>query len=130
MKTIMMVACMSMMVLAGGCHLGGRRGAPIDSIEGCTVQIVGDKTMKNIVMRAAHQKLWVPQAIDDGTVRCTLNLRAHQVVVDVVYTESSFSIRYVSSENMKYDPASNTISPKYNQWVRNLRREIIGQALK
>ena len=73
---------------------------------------------------------FVPQAIDDGTVRCTLDLRGHQVVVDVVYAESSFSIRYVSSENMNYDPGTNTINPKYNQWVRNLQREIIGQALK
>ena len=131
MKTIKMMVCMAMLVLASGCALfGGRRVVPVQEIADCTVTITGEKQMKDIVMRAAHQKLWVPQAIEDGRVRCTLNLRAHQVVVDVVYAESSFSIRYVSSENMNYDSGTNTINPKYNQWVRNLQREIIGLGLK
>ena len=131
MKLAKMMTCISMFALVSGCALfGGRRGVAIQEINDCAVTITGEKQMKNIVMLAAHQKLWVPQVIDDGTVRCTLDLRAHQVVVDVIYTESSFSIRYVSSDNMNYDSVANTINPKYNQWVRNLQREIIGQALK
>jgi len=31
---------------------------------------------------------------------------------------------------MNYDETLNTINPKYNQWVRNLQREIVGQGLK
>ncbi|MBE6382450.1 MAG: hypothetical protein E7049_05500 [Lentisphaerae bacterium] len=131
MKIVEKLVFVAMMVVACGCAgLGGRRGAPVENVEGCTVELVGDKSMKNVVMLAAHRKLWLPQALEDGKVRCTLNLRGHQVVVDVVYEKSSFSIRYVSSENMNYDPATNTINPKYNQWVRNLQREIVGQALK
>ena len=131
MKMLKMSICGLMILLVGGCaQFGGRRGAEIQNVENCPVTIVGEQPMKEIVMRAAHQKQWVPQAIEDGTVRCTLNLRAHQVVVDVIYTESTFSIRYVSSENMNYDETLNTINPKYNQWVRNLQREIVGQGLK
>ena len=47
-----------------------------------------------------------------------------------LFTDDTFSIRYVSSVNMNYDAATGSINPKYNQWVRNLRREIAGQAIK
>lgn len=131
MKVVKTLLCMLCMSVVCGCALfGGRRGEEIQPIENCPVTIVGKQPLKEVIMRAAHQKLWTPQEVDEGTVRCTLNLRGHQVVVDVVFAESSFSIRYVSSENMNYDPTLNTISPKYNQWVRNLQREIIGQGLK
>ena len=131
MKVVKLAFCAIMLLTAGGCALfGGRRGAEILNVENCPVTIVGEQPMKEIVMRAAHQKLWRPEDVADGKVRCTLNLRAHQVVVDVLYTESTFSIHYVSSVNMNYNPAQNTISPKYNQWVRNLQREIIGQGLR
>ena len=131
MKQIKMVACMSVLMFAGGCAMfGGRRGEPIQDVDNSTVTIVGEQTMKEIVMRAAHQKRWVPVAVDEGTVRCTLDLRGHQVVVDVLCLDSAFSIHYVSSENMNHDPDSNTINPKYNQWVRNLQREIVGQAMR
>lgn len=128
---IKVVLGLAMVVLMCGCAAtGGRRSVAIQNIEGCTVTVVNGQPMREIIMRAAHRKLWLPQAVNDGTVRCTLNLRGHQVIVDVLYTDSTFSIRYVSSENMRYDPKTNTISPKYNQWVRNLQREIVGQSLK
>jgi len=130
MKMIKMITYLAVLALVGGCSVfGGRRGVPMQSIENCTVTIIGEQKMTDIVMRAAHQKQWTPQTISDDTVRCTLNLRAHQVVVDVLCMESSFTIRYVSSENMNYDPVVNTINPKYNQWIRNLQREIIGQGM-
>ena len=126
-----MTLCAMMMLAAGGCALfGGRSGAAMIKVENSPVTITNGLPMKEIVMKAAHQKMWRPEALEDGKVRCTLNIRAHEVVVDVLYTDSSFSIRYVSSVNMNYDPTLNTISPKYNQWVRNLQREIVGQALK
>ena len=86
--------------------------------------------VKEVVVAAAHGKMWMPEDKGPNTVRCTLDVRGHQVVVDVVFTDDTFSIRYVSSENMNYDAATGSISPKYNQWVRNLRREIAGQAIK
>lgn len=131
MSRMKMLLGMAILALMCGCATtGGRRSVPIENIEGCTVTVVNGQPMREIIMRAAHRKLWLPQALDDHTVRCTLKLRSHQVVVDVVYTESAFSIRYVSSENMRHDSGANTISPKYNQWIRNLQREIVGQSLK
>ena len=105
-------------------------GEEIMSIEDCKVTLSGTRTMKEVVVAAAHGKMWMPEERGDNTVRCTLDVRGHQVVVDVVFTDTSFSIRYISSQNMDYDAATRRINRKYNQWVRNLRREIAGQAIK
>lgn len=119
------------MVMAGCASFGGgSRGEEILRVEDCKVVLSGNRSMREVVVAAAHGKMWMPEDRGPNTVRCTLDVRGHQAVVDVVFTESSFSIRYVSSENLNYDAASGRISPKYNQWVRNLRREIAGQAVK
>jgi hypothetical protein len=49
------------------------------------------------------------------------NVRA---VMDIKYTTGHFSITYKDSSNLKYNPATNTISPHYNKWVNNLKADI------
>ncbi len=117
-------------VLCGCISTGEGGGEEIMSVEDCKVTLSGTRTMKEVVVAAAHGKMWMPEDRGANTVRCTLDVRGHQVVVDVVFTDTSFSIRYVSSQNMDYNPATRRINRKYNQWVRNLRREIAGQAIK
>jgi hypothetical protein len=46
----------------------------------------------------------------------------HSVVVNVSYTESLYSITYVSSEN--FDAKDGKIHRKYATWVVNLQRDI------
>ena len=48
----------------------------------------------------------------------TLNLRKHQVQVDITYTEETYSIIYRDSLNMKSDGV--TIHKNYNVWVKKL----------
>lgn len=48
----------------------------------------------------------------------------HRAVVAISYTDSRVSIRYRSSENLEYDPESNTIHRNYNSWAQNLRMDI------
>lgn len=89
------------------------------------------RQLKDAIIVAAQVKGWTASPAAPGVVRCTLVKGTHKVVVDVKYAaEKSFSIQYVSSENMKYDAAAGTISRKYNQWVRNLDRQIRIEALR
>src|SRR2546422_452683 len=52
---------------------------------------------------AAMAKLrWIPTREGPGVIRGTLHLRTHTVVVRVEYTNESYKISYVDSENMSY----------------------------
>ncbi len=45
---------------------------------------------------------WMPTKEGPGVIRGTLHLRTHTVVVRVQYTNESYKISYVDSENMAY----------------------------
>ncbi|MBP5319528.1 MAG: hypothetical protein J6334_00965 [Kiritimatiellae bacterium] len=123
MKAIMLVS-LCVCVLMGGCK------APSPIVEpNCpiTVRVDQKSDMKTIITRAAVRRRWSAVEIQPGVIRCTLLNRQHEVQVDVVYTDTHFEIRYVNSRNMDYDARQKTISRKYNQWVRNLEREILLQ---
>lgn len=48
----------------------------------------------------------------------------HFVEVGVEYTSKAYKITYRDSKNMKYDPATNTIHKRYNNWVENLDNDV------
>lgn len=49
---------------------------------------------------------------------------AHTVTILVSYTADSYSIDYVDSTNMMYDPEDGTIHRNYNRWIANLQRDL------
>ena len=58
------------------------------------------------IRRAGAGLGWRMEQHGPGLIRGTLNLRAHQAVVDIPYDAQRFSIRYVSSSNLDYDGRS------------------------
>jgi hypothetical protein len=61
----------------------------------------------------------------------TLNLRAHQAVVDIAYDTKSYTIRYKSSKGLLYGEADHTsgqetreVHKNYNGWIENLHNTI------
>lgn len=103
----------------------GRSGVAPVLIENVSMATTSLDGAKRAIVSAATGRKWIPQVVAPGQIVCTINVRGkHEVVVEVAYTASTFSIRYKSSENMNYDPATQTISPKYNQWVNNLAKDI------
>lgn len=77
-----------------------------------------------IVRRAGARRGWSIALVRPGMLVGTLNIRSHQVVVDIVHDTSMYSITYKSSVNMQYNAARNAIHRNYNAWVRNLRDDI------
>lgn len=120
MKTLRFVS-VGVLLLFSGC-----RTNPVLVEPNCQIAVsperVGD--MKKAIVVAATRLGW--SAVDKGptVVRCALSKSTHEVQVDVVYSDKDFSIRYVDSKEMEYDPKDQTIRRKYNQWVRNLEKEI------
>jgi len=67
---------------------------------------------------------WKINKIKPGVAQGKLYLRTHVAVVRINYTNSSYSIRYVSSQNLKYDAKKQTIHSNYNGWIQNLEKAI------
>ena len=90
--------------------------------------------LQKAVMLGAPVRQWIPQVTSDNCVRCDLTVRGkHRVIVDVILDPQKIIFRYVSSENMNYDPAkpvNKRIHRKYEPWVNLLKAEVnkqIGQ---
>lgn len=67
---------------------------------------------------------WQIHKIKPGVAQGKLYLRTHVAVVRINYTNSSYSIRYVSSQNLKYNASKQTIHSNYNGWIQNLEKAI------
>lgn len=78
----------------------------------------------DVIRRAGARRGWNIALVRPGVLVGTLNIRSHQVVVDIVHDTSMYSITYKSSVNMQYNAARNAIHRNYNAWVRNLRDDI------
>jgi hypothetical protein len=67
---------------------------------------------------------WAMGVVQPGHIIGTLNVRSHQVVVDITYTAKTYSIKYKNSTNLNYDPEKGTIHPHYASWIQNLDNAI------
>ena len=85
--------------------------------------------VKRAVIRAASSKQWAASVKGNNTVRATYTKGRHSAVVDVVFTQSSYSIRYVDSNDLNYSDKDGkaTIHPAYNKAVTALRQSIDAQ---
>ena len=88
--------------------------------------------LQKIVQTAAINRGWIPKVMDKKTVNCKLDVRGkHKCEVNILLDPKKITIRYVSSENLKYDPVKKTIHRNYHNWVKNLQTDISKQiALK
>lgn len=82
-------------------------------------------SMQKAVKEAAIRRDWIPKVLSDNTIRCDLSVRGkHRVIIDVILATDKIIFRYVSSENMNYDPVKKKIHRKYEGWVKILGQEI------
>lgn len=74
------------------------------------------------IERAGAALGWNMQVTKPGHILATLNLRTHEAVVDVNYSQTSYSINYKDSKNLGYDGTN--IHGNYNGWIQNLDKGI------
>ncbi len=73
------------------------------------------------IIKGSQTQLWTAEIAGDRTVRARLNVKnKHFATVEIPYSESSYSIIYISSENLDYNPTRRTIHRNYNKWVLQL----------
>ena len=77
--------------------------------------------LQNVLQLAATQRGWATKVLEPGKVRCDIDVRGkHQLTVDVLLESKKITVRYVSSKNLKYDPAKGTIHRNYYNWLKKL----------
>lgn len=78
----------------------------------------------NAIKEAGQSLGWKITKIKPGVAEGKLYLRTHLAVVRINYSSSAYSINYVRSENLKYDPKTKEIHTNYNGWIQNLEKAI------
>jgi hypothetical protein len=89
------------------------------------VSLTAAEVGKAIAVAAAASKFdWIPKLIDEGTIEATLPIRKHELVVDIAYTATEYTIKHKSSKNLDYNKEHQTIHKNYKEWLQNLNTGI------
>lgn len=125
-------------LLAGGALAGCRRGGeegrapgepravgePIRNYEGVPFATPAPLAAReDAIQRAALAQRWVVEQRGPRLLRATYTQRRYQAVVEIPYERDSFSIRYVSGQNLDTVTPGHVIRD-YNSWVDALQRAI------
>lgn len=85
---------------------------------------VTKEQLKNAILASGSQDTavfgtWKIKEINESTLQASLFNRGYEVVVNIPYSVSSYSIKYVSvSENLK--DSKGNVHRNYNRWIKNL----------
>ena len=86
--------------------------------------------VKTAIMRSSgtNNVRYEMSDVEPGLILCKLFKKRHEALVEIHYSQESFSILYQKSVNLRYAPTSaegsETISRHYNTWIRNLDESI------
>jgi hypothetical protein len=87
------------------------------------------EAVKKAVRKALFDKGWETREIGPGHFQARHTKsggkgRMHVAVLDVRFDSKSVRIGYKDSQELNYDKAAGVIHKTYNNWVRNLERNI------
>jgi hypothetical protein len=116
-KLLAVLFCTSLLV-AGG------RNVPIRPVTSAVYASITVAEVEKAIMAAASALYWIPVPINDGIIEANLFIRKHELVVDIAYTATEYTIRYKSSKNLNYDEKKHTIHRNYEPWIKNLNNKI------
>jgi hypothetical protein len=122
MKKMIKLGLLSLILVLGITACGSAKVMNVPSQE-----IVEKKTAEdvfNAIKRAGVGLGWIVKKSENNTAIATLNLRSHQAVIAISYTDKDYAIDYKSSVDLNYNQAENTIHSNYNGWIQNLNNAI------
>jgi hypothetical protein len=90
--------------------------------------------VRKAIAASAAALTWAPSLVDEGAIEAKLLVRTHELVVDITYTATEYTISYKSSKNLNYSEKYKIISKKavlyqtihgkYKVWLKNLDARI------
>ena len=124
-------------LLAGLCALTVSTSAfargmqPVANYENQSIEAPGGKTLteeqvKNAIVTAVTGRGWTVDNTEARRIVASHSRGSHAATVEIIYAAGSYSIRYLSSERLRYSDGGGapTIHPVYNSWARNLKLSI------
>lgn len=110
-------------LLAGTAALAAGTPEPVANFRDLPVRTQGDTPsaaqVRAAIVSAAGKRHWMLVDGEPGKLVATLLVRGkHKAVVDISYSQQSFSVVYRDSENLNYD--GQQIHNAYNRWVKDL----------
>ncbi|MGF1692700.1 hypothetical protein [Photobacterium kagoshimensis] len=103
--------------------VGCSRTHPVLNVENAPVSYnVKVDQVRSAILQSGADRGWIMQETKPGTIRGEITKRTHKAVIDVEYNAKTYSIHYVSSENLQYE--NGEIHRNYNRWVNNLDVDI------
>lgn len=77
------------------------------------------------IIEGCRARGWAPTIESDDTIRASITVRGrHYAEVEIPFSETSYSIIYVESDNLDYNETKQRIHRNYNKWVLNLSASI------
>ena len=105
-----------------------RENQPVATLAGASPT---EAQVRQAIEAAALTREWTVRQAAPGQLLASLSVRnKHEITVDIVYSATTYAIRYRDSVNMNFkagDPAAGTapvIHTNYNRWVDDLNRAI------
>jgi hypothetical protein len=95
--------------------------------EDVSISDVTQIEVQEVILAAGAKLGWTGEVIEPGLIDATLQLRTHEAVVEIAYSDKQYSINYKSSKNLKYKDGN--IHKNYNRWVANLSKTIKEQVI-
>jgi len=122
---LLILALLTIVLMLPAC-----RTAPVYNVHNAGIPTTQNApmTMEKVtaaIIKAGGGLGWNMRPIKPGLIEATLNIRAHQAIVNITYDEANYNIDYKSSNNLKYNGTK--IHSNYNGWIQNLSRAINNQ---
>lgn len=115
---VRVVAVIGFVGIVSGCV----NGVPIQPLHSTISSVVPSDRVKAAILKAGREREWAMTVTAPGVITGQLQARDHVVVIRITYSGTEYTIDYVSSKNM--DEKDGQIHRKYNNWIRNLDKEI------
>ena len=132
MKNILKVSVIGTLLAClgvSGCSvLGIVRRVPMQEVRNESVALPPGADFSRVIVSAAQARKWTARVTAPDVVRCQFNGRSWDMEVDVRHSGQTFSIEYVSSEGLFYQPETRSIHGTYNRQVEALRQRIAREA--
>jgi len=82
------------------------------------------ETLQRAIISGCTVRGWVCKAEAPGVVRAVLMVRKHRAESRITFDTQKYSVTYVDSSELRYDPVKDEIHRKYNLWIANLIGDI------
>ena len=119
MRTVVLAGVAALVIACTVVPVYNVKSAPVTTASGKTPEAA---QVRRAIVTAGASLGWKMTDLKPGVMQGTLDLRSHQAVVEIPYSEKSYSIVKTSTTNL--NESGDTIHKNYNGWIQNLERAI------